>query len=86
MFVEPSDRGFGDFVASKDPNEVYVWELCTVCACGQYAQSISFDNWMGKVARCDPGSDMWSKWNNIAAVTPRTFGALHQRLKEAELV
>ena len=83
----PSLNGFKEFVQRKPADEHYEWMNSSICACGQYAQSIGFKNWMYEVN--DTGVSIWSTLNMLAKgdgfsgdKSDWTFGKLAERLKE----
>ena len=65
------------WLASKPPEETYIWEKGDICACGQYttANADVKHNIHGYWARIPALCEL----NNLACTEPRNFGALYER-------
>lgn len=69
-------EAFADWCEKKPADEEYYYPDPTICACGQYAKYLGMN----------PSEVIgFSDLNLYAALSPWTFGALAQRLREASL-
>jgi hypothetical protein len=70
------------WLMTQDPAESYHWDNPHKCACGQFASAIGKRNdWFYSSHDGRAPSEQWSELDAIAALTPRTFGALLLRMR-----
>jgi hypothetical protein len=85
----PSLKGFAEWLASKDQNETYNWQISEKCACAQYGDSIGFKNW---THHFQDNAGIWDNLNKVARgpngyagdydPSECTFGKLRQRVEK----
>jgi hypothetical protein len=74
------------WLSSQNPDERYEWENTCRCACGRYArEAMGKPNWWWgeQASRMLDGSvgQAFFTLNSLAAIHPRTYGALHDRAR-----
>jgi len=66
------------WLASQPADKTYPWTVPSRCACGTYArQAMGKSNLWWSVQASRPGP--FAELNNLAAIHPYTYGALHAR-------
>jgi hypothetical protein len=66
------------WLAGKPVDEVYDWNSITRCACSQFIRET-----LVRDKLCDPiqASQVWQRFNKLAQIEPRTYGALCDRAR-----
>jgi hypothetical protein len=72
------------WLAGKHPDERYVWESTSECACGRYArEAMGKPNWWwtseAHYRLAGSTGQAFTQLNNLASHAPRTYGALYER-------
>ncbi len=76
----PSRESFAAWLETMPANEFYWWVCPASCACGQYAKHFGvFKSWISREADLD---GPWYELDLLAALRPRTFGGLLQRVRQ----
>ena len=71
-------EAMSEWAMKKPADEEYYWADIHICPCGQYAREMGLPGWFDEYQ--DQLKSFWRSANEAAFLSPRTWGALAERL------